>query len=139
MVEADLGTEDALLYDSYDDESLNVETFLSLNKEPEVTPDWGNQYWIAEIKPSRGNKMTRGQVVHLKHDSYGNPMGRSNQPDTCLHEVEFPGDEITELVADTTAESMYAECDVDWNKYLSSEEFIDHKQNDTALSVDDQK
>ena len=57
--------------------------------------------------------MTRGQVVHLKHDSYGNPMGRSNQPDTCLHEVEFPGDEITELVADTTAESMYAECDVD--------------------------
>ena len=44
MVEADLGTEDALLYDSYDDESLNVETFLSLNKEPEVTPDWGNQY-----------------------------------------------------------------------------------------------
>ena len=36
-------------------------------------------------------------------------------------------------------ELMYAQCDSDVNEYLLLEAFIDHRNNDSALSVDDQK
>ena len=83
--------------------------------------------------------MTRDQVVHQKHDSNDNPVGRSNQNtilDICLYDVEFPGGEITEMVANI-GESMYTECDVIWNEYLLLMAFIDHRKNDSALSVED--
>ena len=86
--------------------------------------------------------MARGKVVNWKHDDNGNPIGRSNQNpilNTCFYEVDLPGGEITELAANITAESMYAQCDVDRNEYLLFESFIDHKKLDLALGVVDQK
>ena len=44
-----------------------------------------------------------------KQDADGNPNGRSNQNpilDTCFDEVEFPGEEITELTANTIADDV---------------------------------
>ena len=38
--------------------------------------------------------------------------------ETCLYEVELPGDEITQLAAIIIAKSMYAQCNVDKNEYL---------------------
>ena len=78
--------------------------------------------------------MARGQVVCWKHDADGNPI-----LDTHLYKVEFPGGEITELAAKMIAESIYAQCDVDWNEYLLLEAFINHRKNDSALSVEDHK
>ena len=46
---------------------------------------------------------------------------------------------MNELVATIIAESMYAQCDVNWNEYLLLKAFIDHRKNDSALSVEDQK
>ena len=46
--------------------------------------------------------MARGQVIFQKHDANCNLIGRSNQNlilDTHIHELEFPGGEITELAA----------------------------------------
>ena len=64
--------------------------------------------------------MARGQVVCQKHDANGNLIGRSDQYpiilETSLYEVEFSGEEITELAANIIAESMYAQCDVDQNE-----------------------
>ena len=80
-----------------------------LDEEPEVTPEWGDQYVNAEILLPRWDKMARGQVICQKHDANGNPIGRSNQNpilDTHLYEVEFPGGEMTELAANIIAESM---------------------------------
>ena len=59
-----------------------------------------------KITPERG-QMVRGQVVCQKQDVDGNLFGRSNNNlilDMCLYEVEFPGKEITELVANIIAE-----------------------------------
>ena len=50
-------------------------------------------------------------------------------------DVEFPGREVTELAVDIIAESMYAQCDVNWNEYLILEVFINHRKNGSALSV----
>ena len=80
-----------------------------LDEEPEVTPEWGDQYVNAEILLPRWDKMARGQVICWKHDADGNIIGRSNQNpilDTHLYEVEFPGGEMTELAANIIAESM---------------------------------
>ena len=73
-------------------------------------PRVGNQYVNTKILLLRGNRMAKGCV--------GNLISRSNQNhilDTCLYEVEFPRDEITELTANIIAESMYAQCDVNRN------------------------
>ena len=73
----------------------------------------------AEILLPRGDKMARGQVICQKHNTDGNIIVRSNKNpimDTCLYEVEFPGREMTELVANIIAESMYAQCDVYGNE-----------------------
>ena len=98
-----------------------------LDEDPEVTPKWRDQYVNAEILLLREHKIARGQVVHWKHDANGNPIGRSNQNpimDTHLYDMEFTGGEMTELAANINAESMYTQCDIDWNKYLLLVEFI---------------
>ena len=73
-----------------------------------------------------------------KKDADGKPIGRSNQNtilDTCLYELEFPGGEMTELAADNIAESIYSQCNIDENEYLLLKAFIDHRKNNSALSV----
>ena len=45
----DLGAEYMPQHHAYEDESQNIKTFPSLDKEPEVTPEWGYQYLNAEI------------------------------------------------------------------------------------------
>ena len=77
-------------------------------------------------------------MIHRKHDADGNLI-KNPILDTCLYEVEFPGGEMTELVANIIAESMYAQCDVDGNEYLLLEAFINHQKNSSALSVEDKK
>ena len=74
----ELGVEDTPQYDQYDDKLQNAETFPMLDKEPEVTPEWGNQYVNAEILPPRGDKMARGHMVCQKFNANGNPVSRSN-------------------------------------------------------------
>ena len=85
--------------------------------------------------------MARGQVVCWKHDANGNPSSSSNQNlilDTHLHKLEFPVGEITKLAANIIAEKMYAQCDIDENKYRLLEAFIDDRKNG-SLIVEDQK
>ena len=106
----ELGAEDTPQYDPYADDSQNAETFHMLDEEPEVTPKWGDQYMNAEILLPKGDKMARDKMVHHKQDANGNPIGRSNQNSilvTFLHEVKFPGEEITKLAANMIAELMY--------------------------------
>ena len=53
--------------------------------------------------------MARGQVVCWKHNANGYIISRSNQNtilDTHLYEVEFPGEEMTDLVA----KSLQSQC-----------------------------
>ena len=60
---ADLGAEDMLQYDPYQDESQNVDTFPSLDEEPEIAHEWGYQYVNVEILLQRGDKVARDQVL----------------------------------------------------------------------------
>ena len=86
--------------------------------------------------------MTRCLVVCKNHDASSNAFGRSNQKpilETHLYEVEFPGEEITELAANIIEESMYAQCNVDGNEYLLLQAVVDQRNNGSALSIEDLK
>ena len=55
------------------------------------------------------------------HDANGHIMGKAHiNPilDTITYQVEFAGNNITELTTNIIAESMYAQCDADRNEYL---------------------
>ena len=53
----DLGLEETLQYDPYEDKLQNAEMFLMLDEEPEVTPEWGgDQYVNVEILLQEGTK-----------------------------------------------------------------------------------
>ena len=86
--------------------------------------------------------MARESVICWKHNADCNLIDRSHKNpivDTCLYEVEFPGGEMTELVANIIPESMYTQCDVNENEYLLLEAFVNDQENGSALSVEDQE
>ena len=49
------------------------------------------------------------------------------------------GGEIIELVANISADSIYAQCDVDESDYHFLEAFNNHRKNWSALSAEKQK
>ena len=56
-----------------------------------------------------------------------------------LYEVEFPGWEITELAANIIEKSLCAQHNVDNNEYLLLDSAVDHRNDDSALGLEDQK
>ena len=85
--------------------------------------------------------MARGQVVQQKQDAKVKPIGRSNQNpilDTCLYEMESPGEKIIELEANIIKESIYSQYDVNRNEYTLLVAFINHRKSGSDLSVEDQ-
>ena len=53
--------------------------------------------------------------------------------------MEFPRGKISDFAPNVIAESMYAQCDVDINEYISLEAYVDHRKNGSSLSVEEQK
>ena len=64
--------------------------------------------------------MARGHVVAWSCNINGSIMGRAHTNpilDTRMYQVEFAGDEVTELTTNVIAESMYAQQDTNGNEY----------------------
>ena len=107
----DLGLENILKYDHYDDETHNEQSFSQLVEELDPMPKVGDYYVRAKILLPRGDHMARGHVMARSQDSNGNVVGRSHTNpilDTIMYQVEFAGDKVTELTANVIAESMYS-------------------------------
>ena len=68
-----------------------------------------------------GYKIVRGHVVAISLDVKGNIMERAHINmifDTGMYQVKFAGGDVTELIANVIAESLYTMCDADVNEYL---------------------
>jgi hypothetical protein len=101
------------------------------------TLDQGNQYLGASILLPRGSNSVCGRVKLRKRDLDDNVFGSADPnpiKDTRTYMVEFPGGEIAELIANAIAEVMYAQCNVDGNKYILFDCIVDHKKNNKALT-----
>ena len=101
-------------------------------------PEVNDQNVRGEILVPRG--MARGHVVARSKDTKGNVMGRSHANsilDTRMYEVEFAGDEVTELTANIIAESMYAQCNSEGNEYLLLDVLVDYQKDNKAVFLSD--
>ena len=116
-----LGLENTSQYDPYEDETHNEQTFPQLAEELEPMPELGDNYIGAEILLPREDEMARGHVVVQGHDTSGNIMRSAHinpMLNTIMYQVEFTGDEVTELTANIIAEAMYPQYNADGNEYL---------------------
>ncbi len=71
--------------------------------------------------------MTSGTVKTCTHGLDTNSIGSQSNNlilDMHLHDVEFPGGEVTLLPANDITQAMYAQHNVDGNKYLLLECFM---------------
>ncbi len=85
------------------------------------TPEADDNYVNASFILPRGNALARGTVIGRKRDAQGNPIGNANTNpilDSRVYHVKFEGGNMCELTANAIAESMYALCDADGNKYI---------------------
>ena len=97
------------------------------------TPEAGDNYVNASLMLPRGNSLVRGTVIGRKRDSRGDPIGNANANpimDSRVYRVEFDDGDICELTANIIAESMYASCDADGNKYILFDSFVDYKSRE---------
>ena len=93
--------------------------------EDEPTPITYNTYIGAEVVLPKGNDMVSGTVKSRVKDFEGQPIGKADKNpilDRRVYNVEFSDDENAELGANIIPECMYAQCDIEGNKY----KLIDH-------------
>ena len=113
----------------------------ALPEDLELTPKEKNNYVNVDIMLPSGSKISRGRVTVRKRHIDGNTSGRaSDNPilDTREYTVKFEDGEVTELTANEIDESVYAQCDPDRNQYVLLENIIDFRENNHALSIEDQ-
>ena len=106
------------------------------------TPEVGDNYISSELLFPRNGTLAKGKVTARKRDSEGNPIGRAHQNpilDTRQYLVEFEDGDVTELTANSIAENMYSQCDIDGNQYLLLDTFVDFRKTNKAISLDMQK
>jgi hypothetical protein len=107
-----------------------------------VTPETGDNLINAELQIARGGILTKSRVVSRKRDIHGNPIGRANDNpilDTRKYVVQFSDGDEMELNANMIAEAIYAQCGPDGNQYVLLEALVDHRRNDKAVNLSDQK
>ena len=105
-------------------------------------PEVGDHYIGAEILLTRQHKMARGHVVACSHDASGNAMRRGDTNsilDTRMFQVEFAGSQVTELIANGIAESMYAQCNIDGSEYFLLVSLVDYHKDKKAVSLIEQQ
>jgi hypothetical protein len=95
----------------------------------DVPDDYFDQYLNAEVLLPKGDRMLTGTVQRRKMDDLNVPTGHHHANpllDTRTYLVEFPDGAELEYSANTIAENMYAQCDIDGNQWLLRDAIIDH-------------
>ena len=104
-----------------------------------TNPEVRDNYVFSKIMFPRNGKMTKGCVVGRKRDAESNPIGWAHlNPvlDTRLYLMEFDDGDITELMANAIAESIYSQCNTNGNMYLLLDTFVDFWKMDKTISLD---
>ena len=84
--------------------------------------------------------MAVGLVVAQSCNAHGNMMDRAHPIlNTRTYQVEFAGDEVTELNVNIIAESMYTQCDADKDEYLLLDALVDYCKDNMVISLSDQQ
>jgi hypothetical protein len=105
------------IFDDDLDDQVDVDEWNGAPEADEMTsPDTYDQYLAMNVLIGHGGEAERGTVKRRAHDSFGNPIGKSNTNpilDTREYEVEFPDGSVDVLTANTITESMYSQVDAE--------------------------
>ena len=107
----------------------------------DIIPEAMDNYIGVEIIIFYGDTVSQGSFRHRKRDVEVNTIVRSNRNpilDTRTYELEFKYGSMSNYYEFFIAESMYAQCDEEVQKYLLFGSILDHKTNGNSLSVEDQ-
>ena len=125
------------VYEPYEDEEgQKYNDILDID---DVDCDTYDKYVGAEVVLSHGDKVESGKVIKRKRELDGTVKGKANANpilDTRTYDVEFPDGEIIEFSANTIAENMYSQCDIDGNQYRLMESIIDWRRDNDAVGMD---
>ena len=116
LIDLDVVTPEYPLYE--DDVDGVVETIPDADDMQEITSELGDTYIGAEVLLPVGGQQQTGIVRHRKRGHDENLLGKAhNNPilDTRTYEVEFADGSMAEYSANTIAENMWAQCDLDGN------------------------
>mmetsp|Transcript_37601 Transcript_37601/g.53010 ORF Transcript_37601/g.53010 Transcript_37601/m.53010 type:complete len:1380 (-) Transcript_37601:246-4385(-) len=92
--------------------------------------DFYDQYLNADVTLSIHGEAMQGKVKRRKVAKDGGSIGRANANpilDTREYLVEFPDGREAEYSANTIAEGMWSQCDLDGNQYILLKAIVDHK------------
>ena len=127
-------------YELYEDDVEHPSHAPEADEDPSVTPEYADNYIGAEVLlPFQGTNMT-GKVKRRARDQDGNLSGIANiNPilDTRKYEVEFPNGETAQLSANTIAESILSQCDLEGRQYQLFDCIVDHKTDGHAVKMAD--
>ena len=120
----------------YEDEEQTAE---GTPDRDDIPDDFYDQYLNAQVLLPRGDQMLTGTVKRQKLDELGEPTGRRNDNpilDTRTYFVEFPDGAELVYTTNTIAENMWAQCDIAGNQWLLMEGIVDHRKDETAVTVE---
>ena len=102
----------------------------------DLEDDHYNQYVNADVLlPTLGTYKT-SKVTGRKHDAHGRELGKWNTKaalDTREYIVEFPDGAEAEYAANTIAENMYAQCDLDGQQHILMKGIVNCKKDSNAI------
>ena len=104
-------------------------------------PEVFDNYLGAEVALSRGDVISTGKVVGRKRELDGSVKGKANRNpilDTRTYRVEFPDGAEAEYSANTIAENMWAQCDLEGKQHILMDSIIDHSTDGHAVKKADQ-
>ena len=128
-------------FESVDLEELPLEEEAQVYTTPEMdeyTPDSYDEYLSALVTFPVGDQNLRGEVIRRRRDMNGRSIGvRHSNPilDTREYDVVFPDGTTQAYSANTIAEKLYSQVDDEGRSFSLFDEIIDHKRDDTALSI----
>ena len=102
--------------------------------------DHFDQYLNASVILPSGDKLQSGKVTKRKRNLHGDTTGVANDNpilDTREYVVEFPDGAEKEYSANTIAEAMFSQCDLDGNQHLLLDSIVDFKMDEHAVQMAD--
>ena len=133
------------IYDIHDDDqpweeddTNNMPDAETLNEE--TMDKYIGTTFLLDPRRNENNVATKVKVLKQRTDLSGRPIGTLHiNPllDTREYICEMPDGTLDTYHANTIAENLWSQCDVDGNEFMSFKELLDHRKNGKAMHVDD--
>ena len=126
--------------ESMNGDSSNGDSSDNADNEPEQFDKLIGATFLLDPLAAPGNVATTATVIKRKLDPLGIPLGKYHPNpllDTREYEVELEDGTYDSYFANTIAENLWSQCDVEGRQFNIVREIVGHKTDGHALSISD--